>query len=1434
MRSSRNRLGLLLCLLLALPLAADTPPRLKLLFLGDNAGHRPAERFRQLEPVLKKRGIDLTYADKVSVLNADTLNRYDGLVIYANHTKITPEQEKALLDYVASGKGFIPLHCASYCFLNSPAYVALVGAQFRSHGTGTFRVQTAEPDHPIMKGYRGFESYDETYLHTKHNTKDRTVLEHRIDGEVKEPWTWVRTHGKGRVFYTAWGHDHRTWGNPGFQNLVERGIRWACGGDPGIVPAVAGGVPQMTRIAKDAPAFRYVPAKVPFYPAGARWGTTAAPINKMQVPMTPEDSMKHMVVPEGFEVKLFASEELLGGKPICMNWDERGRLWAALTRDYPNELQPKGKGRDRIVIAEDTKGTGRADKVTVFAEGLSIPTSLTFVDGGVVVHQAPETLFLKDTTGDGKADVRKVLFRGWSTGDTHAGPSNLWYGLDNWLHGIVGYAGYAGTVGGERHSFRTGFYRFKPDGSAMEFLRNTNNNSWGVGFSEDGLHFGSTANGNPSVYLPIPNRYYERVRGWSSRALGGIAGNASIHPITDKVRQVDHHGHFTAAAGHALYTARTYPREYWNRTAFVTEPTGHLVTTFVLDRQGADFTSRNPWNLLASDDEWCAPIMAEVGPDGHVWVLDWYNFIVQHNPTPVGFKTGKGMAYETELRDKKHGRIYRIVYRGAKPAAQPKLSKDDPKGLVAALRHDNMRWRLHAQRLLVERGKKDVVEDLVRLTQDRAVDEIGLNAGAIHALWALHGLGAVDDAVAPALKHPSAGVRRNAALVLARTDAVLSAGLLNDEDAQVRLAALLALAEQPSHPEAGAKLASLLSDAAVMNDPWLPDGLAAAAAAHAVPFLEAAAKLTTTPLPNEGRVLGIVAEHWARGDRNEADRVLKAVAANKRFSGALLTAIARGWPDSGKAKVSEETQVALVKMLGTTTPGGKASLLRLMPALGIGGEVVRKYTAEIAKELAATLADASKDDEARGQAAARLIELSPDDAATAKAVLEMIDARTSPALAAALLDALSAAKAKEAPDVLIARLNSFTPATRAAAVRVLIGQPAWALALVEALEKGTVRLSDLALDQKQALAAHPSSAVREKAKTVLARGGDLPSPDRQKVIDSLLPLLKKTGDVERGRAVFKAQCAKCHKHSGEGENIGPDLTGMAAHPKHELLVHIMDPSRSVEGNFRVWTVVMTSGRSYTGMMASETKTTYEIIDAEAKRHIVRRERVERADASNKSLMPEGFEKQLKEPELVDLLEFMTARGKYLPLPLDRVATIVSTRGMFFGPEGTTERMIFPDWKPKTFAGVPFVLVDPNDDRRKNVVLLHGPQGTTAPKMPKSVKLPCNAPVKAVHLLGGVAGWGFPASRERSVSLIVRLHYADGTTEDHALRNGEHIADYIRKVEVPGSKFAFDLDGRQVRYVAVNPKKDKVVREIELVKGPDRTAPVIMAVTVEGR
>ncbi len=1425
--------------------AQDTPangsPPLKVLFLGDRGHHEPAERAAQITPVLAGRGIQVTYTERADDLNPANLAKYDALLIYANIDEMTRAQEKALLDYVEGGGAFIPLHCASFCFRNSPRYVALVGAQFQRHGTGTFDTTIVDPAHPIMKGFEPFRTWDETYVHTMHNPQGRHVLQVRVEGKGEEPWTWVRTQGKGRVFYTAYGHDGRTWQNPGFQDLLERGIRWAVGKGP-----VKDSRP---RVASRLPAFHYDPVTtdIPNYVPGQRWGAQGAPLRKMQHPLSPEESTRHLVVPPGFEAKLFAAEPAIA-RPICMTFDQRGRLWIAESVDYPNAKHPGQAGRDRIMRLEDTDGDGKADKSSVFAEGLNIPTSLLCADGGLIVLQAPDTLFLKDTDGDGKADVRKVLFTGWGTTDTHAGPSNLRWGLDNWVWGIVGYSGFRGTVGGERLSAGQSFFRFRPDGSKLEFVRGTNNNSWGVGFTEDGLVFGSTANGCPSVYLPVPNRYYEAVRGWAPQVLRNIAVNFQFFPITEQVRQVDWHGGFTAAAGHALYTARSYPSQYWNQTAFVAEPTGHLVATFTLYRKGADVSSFYGWNLLASNDEWTAPIAAEVGPDGSVWVIDWYNFIVQHNPTPRGFKTGKGNAYESPLRDRTHGRIYRVVYRDGKPSKMPKLDPADASGLVAALANDNQLWRMHAQRLLVERGKTDVVPALVQKATDRAVDAIGLNVGAIHALWTLQGLGALNgseevatSAVEKALGHPSAGVRRNAVQVLPRSErsvkAILAAGVLKDEDAQVRLAALLALADQPASPDAATAIAATLRSGSIGRDHWLGDALTAAAARNDLAFLKViAAKPAASPArpdPVVSRVVERVAEHWARG--GPADQVGTLLVAlpggDAHTLEAMLRGLARGWPKDRTVRLDPAPAGAVKTLASELTAAGRGPLLRLA---GLWGDpTLAGLDAQLVASLIKVAGDESAPEARRIECARQLVELRPSSAELVQNLLAMISPRTSPDLADAVIDAVASGSAPEAGTVLVKRLPELAPGARARAIQALFRRAEWTAALVDAMEKNQVRLAELVLDQKQALAAHPNAAIARRAQRLLRRGGGLPDADRQRVVDGLASKVLHGGDPAAGKLVFTQQCAKCHRHGGEGGQVGPDLSGTAALPREELLIHILDPSRSVEGNFVQYTVATTDGRVVSGLLAAETRTTVELLDAEGKRHVILRDDIDEMKASKKSLMPEGFEKQITPAHLNDLLAFLTQRGKYLPLDLRKAATIASTRGMFYDANSPAERLIFRDWSPKVFEGVPFLLVDPQGGRVPNVVLLRSPNGTIPPRMPRSVEVPCHAPAQAIHLLSGVSGWGYPYGEKGSVSMIVRLHYADGSSEDHPLENGVHFADYIRVVDVPGSKLAFRLRGQQVRYLAIQPRKKAVIDRIELVKGPDASAPIVMAITVEG-
>lgn len=1466
--------GLALCLSLgAIPAAAAD---LKVLFLGDKGHHQPKARFDQFQPVLGQRGIELTYTEDLKQLELANLKKYAGLIVYANTTELPGPQESALLEYVAGGGGFIPLHCASYCFLNSPTYIDLVGAQFKKHGGEVFTTEITQPEHPIMKGFSGFSSWDETYIHTKHNERNRIVLEVRRAGgqdagNETEPWTWVRTHGNGRVFYTAWGHDQRTWSNPGFQNLVERGIRWACNDDPASVPAFQDKsvfpIPKMTAPRTDVAKFEFeeVGPKIPNYLPSNKWGVQGEAITKMQKPLSPEESIKHYVTPENFHLELAISEPQFQGKPIAMNWDERGRLWVCETIDYPNELMPPEQGRDRIRICEDTNGDGVMDKTTVFAEKLSIPTSLEFCRGGVVVQAGVETIYLKDTDGDDKADVREVLITGWAMGDTHGGVSNFIYGLDNRYWAMQGYNdSYPQYATGKHRGFRQGPFNFtvaaegkdKAKVTDVEFVRSTTNNSWGLGISEEGLIFASTANRAPSFFVPIPNRYYERVKGWTPSLMADqIADTHLFKAITDKVRQVDQHGGYTAGAGHALYTARTYPKAWWNRVAFVCEPTGHLVGTFILNREGATFRDTSPFNLTASDDDWAAPIMAEVGPDGHVWILDWYNFIVQHNPTPQGFKTGKGNAYESDLRDKKLGRVYRLVYDGKDglPGADkaPKLDASKPATLIAALSHSNRLWRRHAQRLLVERGNADVTPALVKLIADPALDETGNNVGAIHALWTLKGIGALDKAsgdafiaAVAALKHKSPGVRRNAALVLPSASesaaAIVAAGLLKDEDKQVQIGALMALADQPSDPAAGKSLAEASKNTDFMSDKYLQEGLICAAAMQADNFLAAllvaqtGSDAKTAPLSDaEALSIRVIAEHLARSDMKAdgLERLLASLSGgNSSVASAVIEGLAAGWPKTSQIKLTESSEATLEKLIGTMSTQSRGSLVRLAKLWG--SERLAKYASEIAASMIATIEDSSADSKKRIAAAGDLISLDPSSEASIAKLIGSITPQMPPAVATGIVRALSESTASNVSSSLLEAWPSLTPTLRGDVISVLMKRPKTTQDMLASIKEGTIAIADLSLDQRQSLRSHPDKEVRAAAEKLLAASGGLVSADRQKVLDTYMPTTHATGDAKTGKALFVKNCANCHKHSGEGNEIGPDLTGMAVHPKEELLVHILDPNRSVEGNFRRYTVLTADGLVLSGMLAAESNSAVELIDAEAKRHSIARDDIERITSTNKSLMPEGFEQQLKPDDMTNLLEFLASKGRYVPLQLGTVATAISTKGLFSDDDNGPDRMVFRDWKPKEFEGVPFYLVDPVGKTKPNIVLLYGPNAPLPAKMPKSVSLPCNMVVKTLHLLSGVSGWGFPYDDAKSTSMIVRFRFADDEIEDHPLVNGVHFADYIRRVDVPESKFAFSLQGQQIRYLSVSPKRQAVVKTVELLKGPDNTAPIVMAITAE--
>ena len=942
-------------------------------------------------------------------------------------------------------------------------------------------------------------------------------------------------------------------------------------------------------------------------------------------PLAPLESLKKIHVPAGFRVELVAAEPLVLD-PVAFDWDERGRLWVVEMADYPLGMDGKGKPGGRVRILSDTDGDGRYDHATLFADGLNFPTGIITWRDGAIVTAAPEILFLKDSDGDGKADVREPLFQGFSEGNQQLRVNGLRWGLDNWIYCAAGshHAGYAAAT--KLKSVRTGAefqvgsrdFRFRPDTGELEAQSGPsqfgrNRDDWGRWFGTQNIrplwHFVLTDHylrRNPHVAAPNPTRMV--VVPLSPKVWPASPQEKRFHSFNEA-------GHFTSACAGMIYRDELLFARNAESHAFTCEPFHNLVQHNVLTDDGVSFTAhRAPGeatrDFFASEDRWCRPVMTRTGPDGALWVADMYRYMIEH-PQWLPQNGKDELQPHFRLGDDR-GRIYRVVPANAPARQLPTLDRLEAAGLVAALDSPNGWQRDKAQQLLLWRNDRAAIPHLEAL----AVNS-GNPRARLHALCALDGLGALSaELVERALADAHPGVRENA-LRLAEprgTPSVVAAAarLVSDGDAKVRLQLAYALG-QWSDPRAGAALGQL----AVANhsDHFLTAAVMSSALPHARAMVEAVAKAGGSALPALLEPLLNLA--LGLNDRVALARLVQPVLTSAgRFSPEQVGAFSRLLDALAQRKLS------LAELRGT----GSDELSQLLA----NGDALLAQARESATQASLPAADRI--------AAASLLSRDPVRRVEASNLLAGWLTPQSPADAQPpAIRALAATGAADVPARFAKAWPALGPAARQVLLDEWLAREPWALNLLQRIEKEELGAAAIDPARRARLLRHDSGRVRTLAGKVFDAAA---TPSRAKVVENFSAALKLAGQAAKGREIYLRACAVCHKRGAEGKEVGPDLLSVVIHPPEKLLLNILDPNIDIQPGFHAYTCVLGTGEEIYGLVVAETGNSITMKLPDGTARTVTRNQIASLRGGNLSLMPEGLEAGLTKQDMADLIAFL--------------------------------------------------------------------------------------------------------------------------------------------------------------------------------------------------
>jgi putative membrane-bound dehydrogenase-like protein len=960
-------------------------------------------------------------------------------------------------------------------------------------------------------------------------------------------------------------------------------------------------------------------------------------------PLSPHEEQATFRVVKGFRAELVACEPQVVD-PVAMAFDEEGRLFVAEMRGYPNAGVATGSIHSgKVKLLEDRDGDGFYEHATVFAEGLRFPTSVFPWRGGLIVAVAPDLVYFEDTDGDGKADRHRTLYTGFGLDNIQQLVNSLTYGLDNWVYACAGSNG--GTVRSAEKpdmpavTLRNRGVRFQPDrpGSLQP---TSGGGQFGLAADAWGQWFTAT-NSHHLRHLILPDHYLRRN---PALAVSAVLLDVPDHGAVCKVHRISPFeawrvertqrraggpdarkfvatelvpgGYITSATSPVVYTADLFPAPFRGNT-FVCDPANNIIHRDRLEPKGATFVARiadEGCEFLASTDNWFRPVNLSVGPDGALYVLDFYREVIE---TPLSLPDDIKARLNLESRGR--GRIWRIVPESGAPRKKPSLRKAPTEELVRHLNDPNAWWRGTAQRLLMERQDRAAIPYLAKLAQ-----ESPSAVGRVHALWTLRGLHALEDSlIEQALKDPVAEVReqglRLAEEPLRNSSALRGqvVSLAKDPSPRVRFQLAFTLGEVET-PEAATALTAIVRQDA--DDPWTQSAVLSSAR-------RTAGSLLDSLLKEPGFTAKAPA---ARVQFLQRLAMLVGVSGTEAEQAAALAALAKDGDDAAGWKI------AVLEGLGQGLQTGRLPLSRLMESPSARLREAVEQTRPFFAKAAALAQDESRPVAGR-LAAIRLLGYGPFS--TGGPTLQALLAPRSPAeIQLAAVRALAQQDHREIAGLLLAPWAGLSPPVRREVLEALFARSERLPELLAAIEKNQVLASQLDPFRLEQLRKHP---LVGKNKALQARLSGSAASDRQKIVEQYLPVLQLPADASRGKAVFKKTCATCHRLEDVGIEVGPDLLSALRNKTGERLVlDILDPSREVDPRYINYIVTTTAGRVITGMIRAETATSITLRRAEGAEDVILRSQIEEIQGTAKSLMPENLETQFGKQDLADVIAYL--------------------------------------------------------------------------------------------------------------------------------------------------------------------------------------------------